>query len=302
MATDWVWIIDWDFAHDIYWEIIDLYDCNFSLDEIEKKVPLDSIQWDDFDTEIYITACALAYWKIWISLEKYLDFIQKTISKWACEQYWTEEESVQEWKKRKKTLERFFLKISKKNEKPIARKKKIKNPFFSPDTLIQCELDDNNYVYFILLKFFQSRKENIYIFSPIQFKSNDIQTIWSIENEFLMWRKIWLSCRRDEQEKDSLLAQPSIKNIWNYDGWKDRYSLELLTFTIEHKDLIRFKNKFKIIWSVNICNWFKNVIPNNLIHCTNYEQINDFFNEYVNFSWTNFNGYRYKYPLHLFYK
>ncbi|MCP4523680.1 MAG: hypothetical protein GY828_05715 [Candidatus Gracilibacteria bacterium] len=300
MATDGVGIIDGDFANDIYGEIIELYDCNFSIDEIENKFPLDLLQSDDFDTEIYTTACALAYWKIGISLEKYLEFIQEIISKGACEKYWNDEESVKEGKKRKKTLERFFLKISQKNEKPIARKKKIKKPFCNPDAMVQCQLDDNSYIYFILLKFSQSRSENIYIFSPIQFKSNDIQTIGSIEEKFLMGRKIGLSQRRDEQERTSLLHQPSIKDIWNYDGGNDRYSLELLTFTIEHKDLIRFKNKFKIIGDVNICSGFKDVFPNNIVHCNNYEEINDFFNEYIGFTGTNFKGYRYKYPLKLF--
>ncbi|QTE35557.1 hypothetical protein J3L18_20710 [Mucilaginibacter gossypii] len=62
MATDGVKIIDGDLAHDTYWGIMDLYDSKVDFELIKDKFPVMELShFDDYDNEIYITACALAY-------------------------------------------------------------------------------------------------------------------------------------------------------------------------------------------------------------------------------------------------
>jgi hypothetical protein len=65
MATDGAKIIDGYTAHDTYIGFMDLYDAQASIDVIEKEYPLiERDYFDDFDNEIYITVCAIAYWEI----------------------------------------------------------------------------------------------------------------------------------------------------------------------------------------------------------------------------------------------
>ena len=82
MATDGVKIIDGDTAHDTYWGIMDLYDSGADFGIINNEFPLVQAEYfDDFDNEIYVTACGLALWEIGQMTEDKLTYIKSIIEK-----------------------------------------------------------------------------------------------------------------------------------------------------------------------------------------------------------------------------
>jgi hypothetical protein len=67
MATDGVKIIDGDLARDTYYQIMDLYDSDISIEIIRKEVPFVKEDYGsdtDFYHEIFVTTYALAFGKL----------------------------------------------------------------------------------------------------------------------------------------------------------------------------------------------------------------------------------------------
>ncbi|NMM50823.1 hypothetical protein [Marinigracilibium pacificum] len=85
MATDGTKIIDGDTAHDTYWGIMDLYDSGAEMQMIINEFPLEQPEYfDEFDNEIYVTSCGLAYWELGLMTPERIDYIKEIISKDAC--------------------------------------------------------------------------------------------------------------------------------------------------------------------------------------------------------------------------
>src|SRR5688572_21353773 len=118
MATDGVKIIDGDTAHDTYWEIMDLFDNDATIEDIRKKVPFPQTDYyDDFDYEIYTTAYALAIWEIGYMSDDILQEVKQVNEKGACVKRWGNEYDPKYGKARLKVLEKFWDKISHPNLK-----------------------------------------------------------------------------------------------------------------------------------------------------------------------------------------
>jgi hypothetical protein len=95
MATDGVKIIDGDTAHDTYWGIMDLYDSDAAFEKIEEEFPITQPDYfDDFDHEIYVTSCALAFWEIGRMTEEKLAIVKHVIEKGACVKEWAENQTT----------------------------------------------------------------------------------------------------------------------------------------------------------------------------------------------------------------
>ena len=123
MATDGTKIIDGDTAHDTYWGIMDLYDSGVDLNLVFDEFPLLQKEYfDEFDNEIYVTSCGLAYWEIGLINSERLKYIKEIIDKDACIKEWSNY-SEKDGKSRRSVLKRYLTKIEKKNEK--IRKRKI---------------------------------------------------------------------------------------------------------------------------------------------------------------------------------
>lgn len=120
MATDGIKIIDGDRAHDTYWGIMDLYDSGVEFPLVQTD------HLDDFDNEIYVTSCALAFWKMGQVTHEQLRYIKSIIEKGSCIKEWSKYDE-KEGKARQKELDKFWNKINKSNEKVRKRKKYRKN-------------------------------------------------------------------------------------------------------------------------------------------------------------------------------
>lgn len=116
MATTGVKIIDGDTAFDTYEGILDLYDDGEPLETIHARYPFSAYdELDDFECEVYVTACALAFWEIGAMTESMLDEVKKVIAKGACVRDWTAEVGPKAGKARQKELEKLLQKISAEN-------------------------------------------------------------------------------------------------------------------------------------------------------------------------------------------
>ena len=101
-------IIDSDTAHDTYWGIMDLYDKGIELKMILDEFPMKTQEcFDDFDNEIYVTSCGLAYWEIGLMTPKRIEYIKEIINKDACVKKWFSY-SEKEGKSRKLVFKEIF--------------------------------------------------------------------------------------------------------------------------------------------------------------------------------------------------
>lgn len=250
MATDGVKIIDGDAAHDTYWGIMDLYDSGASFDIINKEFPLVQTDYfDDFDNEIYVTACALALWETGQMTDEKLDFIKGVIDKGACVKEWTEN-SEKEGKARQKELDRFFKKISQINNKVRVRKKyrKITNFYFQPDDLLAFKVKDGNYRAVICASIDQYRGECNYIVVPTTYNSSKKPTVEDLKDKEILGRQI--GSGYDQQTTREM--QPNIDRIWNLAGGNCNFFFGVIKLAVDHKDLVNFKDKFEKVGTLKI--------------------------------------------------
>jgi hypothetical protein len=257
MATDGVKIIDGDTAHDAYWGIMDLYDSHVNFKIIEKEFSIKEIDYfDDFDNEIYITSCALAYWEIGQMTDEKLAFVKTTIEKGACVNEWSDHDEAL-GKARQKELDKFWKKISQVNPKIRARKKyrKITNLYFQPDDLLTFKLKDGNYRAAICIEIEQYRGQCNYILVPTTYNSAKKPTTEDLRDKEIPGRR--LGTGYDQQITKE--KQPGIERVWNfeYQGGNCNYFFGVDKLAITHKDFINFKDKFEKVGSLKIIEGLK---------------------------------------------
>ncbi|WP_299535533.1 hypothetical protein [Ulvibacterium sp.] len=257
MATDGTKIIDGDTANDTYWGIMDLYDSGAELQMIVNEFPLEQLEYfDDFDNEIYVTSCGLAYWELGLMTAERLDYIKKVISKDACIKEWASY-SEKEGKSRKTVLKRYLNKVEKANKKIRKRKKyrKITNFIFSENSVLTFQLSNNEYAVNCCVKINQYRGSCNYWLVPITYKSTSKPTIEQIMESEILGRTIGSGFSREQTQA----SQPGIEKIWDYVGGKPNFYFGFVIQAVEHKDLMNFKNKFEKIGELNIIEGLKEI-------------------------------------------
>ena len=257
MATDGVKIIDGDTAHDMYWGIMDLYDSEADFETIEKEFPLHQHDYfDDFDNEIYVTACALALWEIGQMTGTKLEFVKSIIEKDACVKEWAGE-NEKDGKARKKELDKFWKKISQENNKIRPRKKfrKITNFYFQQDDLLTFQLSDGNYRAVVCIAIEQYRGNCNYILVPTTYNSPDKPTIDDIKNKEILGRR--LGTGYDQQVTREM--QPGIERVWNYEfeGGNCNYFFGIVKHVVNHKDFTKLKDQFEKVGTLKIVEGLK---------------------------------------------
>ncbi len=255
MATDGTKIIDGDTAHDAYWGIMDLYDSDAEMQIILRDFPLEQPEYfDDFDNEIYVTSCGLAYWELGLMTPERIDFIKEVISKGACIKEWTLY-SEKDGKSRKSTLKRYLDKIEKPNEKFRKRKKfrKISNFVFSENSVLSFQLSNGEYAVTCCVKIHQYRGSCNYWLVPITYKSLSKPTIEQIRKSEILGRTIGSGFSREQTRA----SQPGIEKIWEYVGGKPNFRFGFAIHGIEHKDLLKIRDKFEKIGELNIAKGLK---------------------------------------------
>lgn len=256
MATNGTKIIDGDTAHDTYWGIMDLYDNGAEIQIIINEFPLKKEYFDDFDNEIYVTSCGLAYWELGIMTSERIEFIKEVISKDACVKEWSLY-SEKEGKSRKSVLKRYLNKIEKKNEKIRKRKKyrKITNFIFKENSVLTFQLSNGEYVASCCVKIDQYRGNCNYWLVPITYKSSSKPTIVQIMESEILGKTIASGFSREQTQE----CQPGIEKVWNYVGGKPNFRFGFTIQVVEHKNLLNFKNRFEKIGELDIIDGLKEI-------------------------------------------
>lgn len=278
MATDGTKIIDGDTAHDKYWGIMDLYDSGAEMQLIINEFPLEQPEYfDDFDNEIYVTSCGLAYWELGLMTSERIDYIKEIISKDACVKEWTSY-SEKEGKSRKSVLKRYLTKIEKTNEKVRKRKKyrKISNFIFSENSVLTFQLTNNEFAVTCCVKIDQYRGSCNYWLVPINYKSSSKPTIKQIMESEILGRTIGSGFSREETKA----SQPGIEKIWDYVGGEPNFYFGFAIQGIEHKDLLNIKDKFEKIGELPIADGLKKV--GSLGYEDSYERYDETYSELEN--------------------
>ncbi len=257
MATDGTKIIDGDTSHDTYWGIMDLYDSGADLEIILAEFPLVQTEYfDDFDNEIYVTSCGLAYWEIGIMTQERLEFIKEIISKNACVNEWTKY-SEKEGKSRKNILKRYLKKISVENTKIRKRKKyrKITNFIFNENDILAFKLNDGFYRSVICIKIHQYRGECNYWLVPTTYCSSEKPNYESIKSEMI------LGCLIGSMADEATIKnqQAGIERIWEFVGGKRNFKFGFVINAIEQKDLLKIKNYLEKTGQIKIIDGLKEI-------------------------------------------
>jgi len=278
MATDGTKIIDGDTAHDTYWGIMDLYDFGADLKVILNEFPLEQLEYfDDFDNEIYVTSCGLAYWELGILTAERMEYIQEVINKDACVKQWASY-SEKEGKSRKLVLKRYLGKIEKTNKKVRKRKKyrKRTNFIFNENSVLTFQLSNKEYAVTCCVKIDQYRGSCNYWFVPITYSAASKPTIELIMDSEILGRTIASGFTRDETQA----SHPGIEKIWNHVGGKPNFCFGFAIQAVEHTALLGFKNKFEKIGELNILEGLKKV--GSLGHEDSYERYDETYSELEN--------------------
>ncbi len=257
MATDGVKIIDGDLARDTYYQIMDLYDSDISIEIIRKEVPFVKEDYGsdtDFYHEIFVTTYALAFWEIGELTNEILSEVKKVLEQKAGVKLWTEECDEAMGNKRQKELEKFLKKISQPNLKVRKRKKyrQIKNFHFYPDDVLTFQLSDQNYYAVICAKVTQQRGQCTYDLATTTYQGKRKPTIDNLKDCFIAGRKI--GSGYDSQT--TLSYQPHVDEIWRYTQ-QDNFFFGLSYHLVTHTDMVSFKDKFEVVGQLKIKESFK---------------------------------------------
>jgi hypothetical protein len=123
MSIDGPGILESDLGHDVYNEILDLYDAGVPIEELRNRIATyNEASSTDLDKEIYLAALAKAFWEI----GQLPEVIQMELS-----QLIQSGKSLKEWapalaRSRKIALNRLLLQISVPRPKPRPRKKYLR--------------------------------------------------------------------------------------------------------------------------------------------------------------------------------
>jgi len=256
MATDGIKIIDGDTAHDTYWGIMDLYDNEVDLELIKKEFPLTQKDFlDNFDNEVYVTSCGLAYWELGILSTSELQFIKEVVDKGATIAEWTTE-NEKYGKAREKELTKFLKKINQPNEKVRARKKyrKITTLYFQQADILTFQLTDKKYRAVICSAVDQYRGVCNYFLTPTTYNAIKKPDFKDILNSEILGTQISTS----SDQAGIIKEQPGIEKIWDYVG-HGNFFFGLTIMAVPHKDVITFRNNFEKIGTLKITEGLKQV-------------------------------------------
>ena len=235
MATDGVKIVDGDFAHDLYSEFMELYDAGKPIDEIKAAIETQRDPDDGFEQEIFITVYALALWQVGELTPEILQEVKQAIERGAGAEVWAEEIDEKEANKRRRELEKFWLKINQPNPKPRKRKfyKVITNFVFDENEVLVFQIPDGNYCATILVEIFQHQGRCHYYFVASTYKSRTKPTLDDIKSSEIIGRKKPLG-------------------FGNYGVWLD-------TISVGPKLLRSFKDNFEQIGKLKILEVHKEI-------------------------------------------
>lgn len=145
MAADGPGILESDLAHDVYNEILDLYDAGVEVPEIRDRLSSDyeNDDLDDMEMEIYLAAAARALWEIGHLDEELGLRLARLVQSGKSIAIWERAADPAFAQERKAVLARFLRQISGPRKTPRGRKKyaRVKTKLFALGDCVALEAD-----------------------------------------------------------------------------------------------------------------------------------------------------------------
>jgi hypothetical protein len=124
MSIDGPGILESDLGHDVYNEILDLYDAGVPIDKLRTRIATyDDPTSTDLDKEIYLAAAAKAYWEIGELPEALLVELMQLVQSGKSLEEWAQSGDKALARSRSKALNRLLRQISAPRPRPRPRKK-----------------------------------------------------------------------------------------------------------------------------------------------------------------------------------
>lgn len=125
MSTSGTGILENDIAYDVYTNIRAMHENGKTIKEIESRFPLQIQGEDAYEKEMYVVANGLALWEIGAMTADKLEYIKDIVSIGASIEEWKDSNEPRLSEERKKIVNQYIKKISKKRiiESTVKRKK-----------------------------------------------------------------------------------------------------------------------------------------------------------------------------------
>ena len=148
MSVDGPGILASDLGHDVYYEIMNLYDAGTAIDEIRKRLQeFEGGLQDDMDKEIYLAASAKAFWEIGALDKSQSANLAQLVDSGVSLALWQVAGGATLFNARKAALHRLLRQIAAPRKVPRSPKKSrtIKNKLFALGDCLKWSTDDKYY-------------------------------------------------------------------------------------------------------------------------------------------------------------
>jgi hypothetical protein len=148
MSIDGPGILESDLAHDVYNEILDLYDAGTPVGELRRRIAIfeESLS-DDLEKELYLAASAKAYWEIGHLPESLRTRLSGLVESGSSLALWGEGGDAKLAKARKTRLLRLMRQIAEPRRNPRPRKKyaQVRTKLFSVGDCVRLAADQKTH-------------------------------------------------------------------------------------------------------------------------------------------------------------
>ena len=148
MSIDGPGILASDLAHDVYNELIDLFDAGVPVDDIRARIShYEDSFGDEIDEETYLAACAKMFWEIGELNPALVSRLSALIGSGRTLKLWAECADSSFVNERKAVLDRLLKQISIPRTKPRLRKKysKVSTKLFSVGDCLELPTESKTY-------------------------------------------------------------------------------------------------------------------------------------------------------------
>jgi len=228
MSIDGPGIIESDLGHDVYNEILDLWDAGVPIEELRKRIAAyNEPSSTDLDKEIYLAASAKAYWEIGQLPEAVQAELSQLVQSGKSLAEWAQSGDTALARSRKIALNKLLLQISVPRPKPRPRKKypTIRAKLYSVGDCLELATDEKVY--------------RAVVCSVLEYRGKCDYAILIMGPETL-----------------SNLESFELGNYWGHliraDSDKRGYVLGPHVILLEHRMLLRENNPFKTLGHVDL--------------------------------------------------
>lgn len=211
MSTSGTGILENDIAYDVYTNIMAMYEKGKTIEEIEARFPLQIQDEDAYEKEMYVVANGLALWEIGAMTTNKLEYIKDIVSIGASIEEWKDSNEARLSEERKKIVNQYIKKISKKRIiKSTVKRKKGEELLIKKGDVFQYK--DRNGYFRILICVEVNLVNHIakYYFIITNYISNNEFAFDNVQHLSVLIHKYEYSGSREM----AIESRPGIEKIW----------------------------------------------------------------------------------------